>query len=256
MYTAFWEAISPKSFLFDGSSAGEVYLVSTAGFKTNMKVIIEAIGLPDLRLIVKFVRADDLLIVGPDDKNTSSVTDLTLYTVAVNATIKADQQYRDVVSLATMDRFTYEEEPTVAQRNILVSEFGNKLTATEYAPKLGLDVNILGGTITVMPKVEVEISAYGVDYDSIRLSDGNEEVAVSPASQLSIYGGNLIYNIDKTTTANMVYIGMAAPGSLEANAVWKIMRIDKTTSPVRIRMADANENFDNIWNNRIGLSYS
>lgn len=53
----------------------------------------------------------------------------------------------------------------------------------------------------------------------------------------------------------VLYLGTAAAGSADAAAVWQIQQID-TTSGVEVLFADGNTNYDNIWNNRAGLSYS
>ena len=77
--------------------------------------------------------------------------------------------------------------------------------------------------------------------------------------------GNII--IDETVDATpyavlfdesadpILYVGEADAGSLQADAVWRIKRINTTTGVV-ITWADGNTNFDNVWNNRASLSYS
>jgi hypothetical protein len=69
-------------------------------------------------------------------------------------------------------------------------------------------------------------------------------------------GGFLIYNIDKASVANMTFIGIAQPNTATSEARWKIIVIDKTTSITRIRYADGDSKFDNIFDDRTTLSYS
>jgi hypothetical protein len=58
-------------------------------------------------------------------------------------------------------------------------------------------------------------------------------------------------------TATTTYICLAAPGSSTASAVWRVMRIDTSTSnQTIITFADGNKNFDNVAANRASLSYS
>jgi hypothetical protein len=66
---------------------------------------------------------------------------------------------------------------------------------------------------------------------------------------------NLLTFLDDTTTANVTYIGQAAIGSDESQAVWQVKKVDET-SGIIITWADGDANFDNIWNNRTSLTYS
>lgn len=56
-------------------------------------------------------------------------------------------------------------------------------------------------------------------------------------------------------TATLEYVGTAAAGSLNAEAVWSIQRIN-TASGTVVEWADGNTSNDNIWSNRESLSYS
>ncbi len=53
------------------------------------------------------------------------------------------------------------------------------------------------------------------------------------------------------------YVGFAIPGSATSAAIWKIKRVDESVlNDVKIEWADGNISFDNVWDNRAGLSYS
>lgn len=56
--------------------------------------------------------------------------------------------------------------------------------------------------------------------------------------------------------ASLSYIGWAIPGTLDAAATWRIMRMSVTGTVNAIEWADGNEDFDNVWNDRASLSYS
>jgi len=62
--------------------------------------------------------------------------------------------------------------------------------------------------------------------------------------------------VDKTTTANITYIGEAFPGSSESSSLWRIFILDKTTSIIKKKWANGNGNFTNIWANRASLTYN
>lgn len=57
-------------------------------------------------------------------------------------------------------------------------------------------------------------------------------------------------------SSTVTYVGKAAVGSLNADAVWQIQRLTVSGSVTTIEYADGDSNFNNIWNNRASLSYS
>lgn len=66
--------------------------------------------------------------------------------------------------------------------------------------------------------------------------------------------GELTFLLDDSVSP-VLYMGWAAPGSLESEAKWRICKAD-TSSGVSMKYADGNTNFDNVWENRTELSYS
>jgi hypothetical protein len=74
-----------------------------------------------------------------------------------------------------------------------------------------------------------------------------------PATQQTLEQALAIL-IDEAS-ATVLYIGEAAPGSPQGDALWRIKKID-TTSGMVLTWADGNTNFDNVWTGRAGLSYS
>lgn len=79
-----------------------------------------------------------------------------------------------------------------------------------------------------------------------------ESIDAKTASSSTVY----LTKIDNTTTANVIYIGKALPGSTGAQNVWQIKKLDTSTLALDKTWADGNDSFDNIWNNRASLSYS
>lgn len=62
-------------------------------------------------------------------------------------------------------------------------------------------------------------------------------------------------NLDQVD-ANTLYIGVSQIGGDEAATVWQIRRMDTSGTVSRIKWADGDQNFDNIWNNRTALTYT
>lgn len=54
--------------------------------------------------------------------------------------------------------------------------------------------------------------------------------------------------------SNTLYLGEASAGTLNSAASWRVSRI-VTTSPIEIKFADGDDNFNNIWDNRASLNY-
>ncbi len=104
--------------------------------------------------------------------------------------------------------------------------------------------------------------------ESIVLSD--EELRLIPDSRrgtgkllISAVSGSIsiapepkyIVEIDDAG-GGVTYIGEAAPTSAHGDAAWRIQKLTETAGDMSLRWADGNEDFDNVWTNRAGLSYS
>lgn len=77
------------------------------------------------------------------------------------------------------------------------------------------------------------------------------------ASPVPITDSTTFYKpiVDESVTDTM-YVGYADPGSSTASAVWRIRRFVTVASVMTATDADGNSNFDNVWDNRLILSYS
>jgi hypothetical protein len=63
------------------------------------------------------------------------------------------------------------------------------------------------------------------------------------------------YSIRIVEVGYYTYIGWALPGSLDSDAVWKMLLIDETTNTI-IKWADGDSEFNNIWDNYASLTYT
>ena len=64
------------------------------------------------------------------------------------------------------------------------------------------------------------------------------------------------YALQLDSVGATTYIGEAVPGTITSAALWRIKRMVETGPDLVITWADGNENFDNVWDSRAGLSYS
>lgn len=63
--------------------------------------------------------------------------------------------------------------------------------------------------------------------------------------------------IDPSVFPEVTYRGDALPGVLTSAASWRVSRLTtQSDGDIAIVFADGNDNFDNIWDNRLSLSYS
>lgn len=71
---------------------------------------------------------------------------------------------------------------------------------------------------------------------------------------------NLSTRFDDTASGAVLYLGEADPGVAEASALWRIQQITFTNLPseddLQILWADGDNAFNNVWDDRLGLSYS
>ena len=86
----------------------------------------------------------------------------------------------------------------------------------------------------------------GVTIDGLLIKDGEFDLA-KKAVQFDEGVGN----------PTVSYLGRAAPGELTSAATWSIQEItEQAQGDIAILWADGDSNEDNIWDNRLALSYS
>lgn len=71
---------------------------------------------------------------------------------------------------------------------------------------------------------------------------------------------NLTSRLDETTMGSVLYYAEAQPGTAESAASWRIQEITflnlPTEDDLQILWADGDNNFNNVWDDRLALSYS
>ena len=102
--------------------------------------------------------------------------------------------------------------------------------------------------------------------NSISLSAESPQLRLSttgPTLKLGVETGMAVvfpqYQLLLDEVGTLTYVGEAAPGSATSAAVWRIFRLDETGSgdeELIKKFASGSTNFDQIWDNRLALSYS
>ena len=185
-----WLDVPIQLFTANGGANGLVTVASTSGFKVKQTVTLSSLTKPNLNLQVKRVLSPTSMIVGPVDQNIDKVSNISLYTTADSASVYASIQKRPGITLEDRKRAVYEEEPTVAERNVLVDEWGRFYRANNPLPVQLSDGSINIGT--VQANLEVQLTAKDNDptagkiHDSIRIGDGINEMAVNADGSINV----------------------------------------------------------------------
>jgi len=79
-------------------------------------------------------------------------------------------------------------------------------------------------------------------------------IATDQTALLTLDGNLYTTRLDEAS-ATITYVGVAAPGTATSAASWRIKRLDSTAGLI-VLYADADTNFDNIWDNRAALTYT
>jgi len=86
--------------------------------------------------------------------------------------------------------------------------------------------------------------------------DSKINPATSENQEALINGKYITYIDNQNTTANIIYVGKAVPGTATSAASWQIQKIDKSTTNISVLDAGGDALFDNIWDDRASLIYS
>jgi beta-glucosidase-like glycosyl hydrolase len=109
---------------------------------------------------------------------------------------------------------------------------------------------------------------HGTDLDTNILIDGNttyvtsgdtlHQAIVSLEDAIALGGGTVpsYALVLDDAGGGVTYVGEALPGSLTSAASWRIKRITEVGPDVSIEWSDGDSNFDNVWDDRLSLSYS
>lgn len=150
-------AVPPQSFTSDGTANGVITIADNACalFKVKQRIILMASTLPNLELEIKEIDSEENIRVGPIpgkpgiNSGIDARSDISAYTIALGATISANIQKRPAIDNAEIVRATYQEEPAVALRSILVDECGDTINDDNPLP-IAFDGSISIGDVSIV----------------------------------------------------------------------------------------------------------
>jgi hypothetical protein len=182
MFEKRWGTIPPRLFVSNGLPNGQIELADTTLFKVKQKVVIIANGEPNLEVEVKAVISDTVLFVGPYG-NINFRSNLANYTIAKNAAILADEQPRSAITDVEIGRAKFDEEPTNAERSVLVDQYGRYYTDLNPVP--------IDGSITLEDGSGIKTPF--ISNVEIALANTEQEIIIPQLTKkflIKIRGGN------------------------------------------------------------------
>lgn len=182
-----WERVSPRAFTADGTADGIITLPFALDFKVKQRVTLRANTVQSKVVEVKRVLSPTQLKVGPIGFGLDKTENVSAFTVALSATVEADEQPRPAIPEREFWRAMFAEEPTVAMRSHLVDYYGRSYEVNNPLPVRLSDGSVNIGTVNA--ELEVQLSHQdnspdpGDVHDSVRIGDGVTEAKVDPQNR-------------------------------------------------------------------------
>lgn len=121
----FYSEIYARPFISNGKNNGVITISDAYNFKVKMMVTVEADGFEPINLEIKRILNKNEIVLGDIGRPIHNRRDMSMYTLSISPTIKAAEQKRPEIPPIDYERAVYEEEPTVAKRQVLVDYLGN-----------------------------------------------------------------------------------------------------------------------------------
>jgi len=186
-----WPAVAPRLLAADGG-LGTIQLANTSGFKVKQTIALQSSTQPTLQLKIQKATRTVLRVTLPSQQPNAYAPplDLTAYTLADGAFVTAEEQPKANLSFEDRDMATYDQEPTVARRNVLVDQYGDYYDVANPMPVQLSDGSINIGTVNA--ELEVQLSHQdntpdvGDVADSVQVGDGVDVLQVNPDGSINV----------------------------------------------------------------------
>lgn len=128
-------AIPSTLFISDGTNKGQLQVTDNSLWMVGQIVVLTSDTQDNLELKIKRILPDkNTMFVGPKDKNIHVRTDISDFLITDNAALQSNEQERPSVPEQEVERATFEEEPTVARRVIIVDKWGCRIDEANPLP--------------------------------------------------------------------------------------------------------------------------
>jgi hypothetical protein len=95
----------------------------------------------------------------------------------------------------------------------------------------------------------------GIKVQRVKMQEGEDGIArdINPSNPLPTSAPTLTPMLDDSADP-VLYVGEAQPGVATSAPLWRIKRVDVSAGAITA-WADSDANFDNVWDDRVSLSY-
>jgi hypothetical protein len=231
----FWEKIGPVPLTADGTENGKITVEDTDCFKVKAFVLLKSDTQGVQRFQIKRVISKTEMFLGLEGTKITARSDLSIFKASENTTIEQPEQEKVKLDQEDMDQATYEQEPTVARRSLLVDKGGNHYTVMNPFPVRLSDGNVNIGTVNAELEVQLSHKDNSPDPGDVR-------------DTVNVVDGFLIRRFEKID--NVEYEGLADQGSLTNQAKWRITRKVKQPNGDLVTSIVGDTTYDQIWDNR------
>jgi len=120
--------VSPVAITTNGTANGVVTVAESALFRVGQDIILKSTNpsINNTYLRIKRIIGGSEIHLGDPKKGIGDRVDVSAFTVTDGSTIEAIEQRRPLIPEQEIERITYEEEPVIARRTILVDKYGVK----------------------------------------------------------------------------------------------------------------------------------
>lgn len=201
----------------DGTNRGMLQVDDSSAWMVGQIVLLSSDTQGPIELKIKRIDSDGkTMYLGAVDTRIDERSDISMYLVADTATLQANEQKRPSIPEQEIERITYEEEPALARRTIMVDKLGNRVDKANPFPVI--------------------------------ISDGEDTIELNPDGSISTVGSGLSRFVDVVN--NITYEGYAAVGSLPSDPAWRISRTVKQSDGDSITLMAGTGTYDQVWDNR------
>lgn len=160
-YERHWEEVAPRLLTSNGNSAGYFSVADLTGFYVKQSIVFKSNTQVEKELQIKRIDVNaGLIYVGTRDTNINKFEDISAFTLADSAFVFAAKQEKSSVTPLDQEKATYETEPIVAKRVILVDDKGRKISEANPLP---VDATVS----VVVPPVTVDLDAFSATPDNV-----------------------------------------------------------------------------------------
>lgn len=138
-------AVPPILLTSNGTQQGQFKIADASIFKVGQIVTLQSSTQQPILVKIKRISDQNTIFVGDEKKDISHRLDISAFLVTDGAFVFSNEQPRPSVPEEQVERVTYEEEPVVARRVVLVDKFGEKI---DESNPLNVTANVdVGGVV-------------------------------------------------------------------------------------------------------------